>query len=185
MNGWGWLGAAGAGVLAIGALLWFTGVGRLAAIWRALLDIVSDAAAGMRDWLRVKGNPTRLLCGVFALAFMSAGLQSWQRGTTIVQQRAEYVALQERTRDERARFDSRIEARDTTIRQFVALAEHQRRLLAIAEQQATAAVADADRAKREAAEAAKRYEQRFDERPPECEAALQVMAQACPTLSDY
>lgn len=183
MNGlvWGGLGAAAlAGIAA-----WYFGLGGVAKVIRSVLGALGDAAATGRRWLAIPGNKLRVGAIVFALGFISAGLQSWQRGTVIIQQRADYVALQDRTRQDIARLETRVSDRDATIAQFVALAEQQMVLIDVARRQAEAAQDEADRARAAAATAEQRFMDAFDNRPPECEAALQVMARACPTLKDY
>jgi predicted HicB family RNase H-like nuclease len=180
-----WIGGGLAGTAAIVAVLYFLGFGGVVRVVRAILDFLGDLAQSLRDWLRRPGNKLRGLCAVFGFMFLAAGLQSWQRGTVIVQQRADYTALKDRTDSEREALQADIGARDKTIKQFTDLAERQKLLLEQAARENAAAVAAAEAQRRRAAESEAKYQEAFNARPPECESALQVMAKACPTLKDY
>lgn len=189
MNGWV-LGGVVAAALAVVA--WFVGLGSFVAIFRSILGALADWVKVARRWLSIPGNKTRLLFVALAVGFLSAGLQSWQRGSVIIQQRADYVRLQEQSEWEKAALSSANEdlqgavgARDRVIQRFMELAEQQKMLLDVAASQAAAALSEAEAAKQAAADANRRFEQAFESRPEECKAALQVMARACPTLKDY
>ncbi len=182
MNGWI---LGGLAVVAVGGLAWFLGAGTLAGIFRTLLGVLRDWLEQFRVWLRRPGNKTRLFCGVMALAFLTAGLQSWKRGTVIAEQRAAYALLQERRDFDVERLQEAIRGRDRVIQRFTDLAEQQQRLLEIAARQAAAALEDARAARAAAAESERAYMDAYDDRTPECEAALQQMAQACPAHGDY
>ena len=189
MNGWLW---GLLGLLGVGAAAYFVGLAQLAKIVRTVLGALADWSVTAREWLRTPGNRMRLTCAALALLFLAAGLQSWQRGTVIVQQRADYVRLQEVTDWEKARLASEAEVllghvaeRDVVIARFIELADQQMALLRVAEAQAAAALAEAAAAKLAAEDAERRFQDAFEGRSPECEAALQVMAAACPTLQGY
>lgn len=171
---------------------WFIGLGSVAAVLRSILGAFADWMRYARRWLSIPGNKMRLVFVGLALGFLAAGLQSWQRGTVIIQQRADYVRLQEQSEWEKAALSSANEdlqgavgARDRVIQRFMELAEQQKMLLDVAASQAAAALSEAEAAKQAAADANRRFEQAFESRPEECKAALQVMARACPTLKDY
>ena len=189
MNGWVLGGIGGLVLVAAG---YFVGLGNVAKVVRTVLGVVADWAADAREWLRRPGNKVRGLCAVLAFGFLAAGLQSWQRGNTIIQQRADYVRLQEVMDWEKSKLAAEADAlmghiaeRDVTIAKFVELADAQMALLQVAAAQAEAAQAEAKAAKQVAEDAERRYQDAFANRPPECEAALQVMAKACPTLKGY
>lgn len=150
-----------------------------------LWKLVTEAIAGALKWLRKPGSKLRLLCGLLACGFLGAGLQSWQRGTIIVQQKAEYVALETSTAKERQELKDALSSRDEKLEEIRVLADRQKALLAqlAAENAQVKAQAAADKAR--AAESEAKYQQAFQNRPPECAAALQVMAKACPTLEGY
>lgn len=172
-------------VLVATAAAYFAGLGGVVRVVRAVFDFLGDVAQALRAWLAKPGNKMRGLCAVFAFGFLAAGLQSWQRGTVIVQQRADYTALKEKTDAERADLQGRISERDRRIAQFIEYAEAQKRLLAQLQEQSAAAAAEAEKQRERAALSEAKYQEAFNARPPECEAALQVMAKACPTLKDY
>lgn len=184
MNWLAWGGGAAA-LVAAGAALWFFGLGGVAKVLRSIFGALGDAAAWLRGWLQRPGNKTRGLCAVFAAASLCAGLQSWQRGTVIVQQRADYVALKDTTDAEKRTLSQQIADREATIATFTALAARQKQLLAQAALDNAAALALAYEAQREAAESEAKYQDAFLKRPPECKAALEVMAAACPALEGY
>lgn len=180
----GWIVGAG-GVVVLGLIAYMIGLGNVAAIFRAVLGVLADLAASFRSWLRKPGSKMRLLCGTLAMGFLVAGLQSWQRGTVIVQQRSDYVALKERTDWEIATRDQHVQDRDRIIEGFITLAEQQKRLIRELERQAADALAEAAAEKAAAERAAQDFEAAFQNRPAGCESALQAMAAACPTLSGY
>lgn len=171
--------------LAVGGIGWAIGLGNLAKIVRSGLGIVADGFGRMRAWLSTPGNPLRAACAVLALGCVAVGLQSWQRGSIIQHERARYALAQEQATFRIESLSSSVRERDATISRFITLAENNRRLLEIAAAQAEAALSDAERARRRAADSEQRFQEAFDNRPPECEAALRAMAQACPALSDY
>lgn len=180
-----WAGGAAAAVAAVVAAMYLMGLGGVVRVVRAAAGWLGDTAEALRQWLREPGNKTRGACVAFALLLLVAGLQSWQRGTVIIQQRADYVALQQKTDAERLNLSAQIGAREATIRKFTDLAEQQKQLLAEAKRQNALALEAAKAAQRRAAESESKYQAAFTQRPPECKAALEVMAQACPTLKDY
>lgn len=179
-----WVGGAIAAVAATGAM-YFMGLGGVVRVVRAIFDAIGDLAMAVRDWLRKPGNKIRGMCAVFALAFLAAGLQSWRRGTVIVQQRQDYVSLKDKTDRERQALLGQVTERERTIERFVQLARQQKELLDKARSESQAALDAARRAQELAAQSERKYQDAFMQRPPECKAALEVMAQACPTLKDY
>lgn len=180
-----WIGGGLAGAAAIVGLLYFLGLGGVVRAVKAIGNFLGDLAESLRSWLRKPGNKLRGLCAVFGFLFLAAGLQSWQRGTVIIQQRADYVALQERTDQEKRTLAQQIADREATIKRFTDLAERQKDLLAQAARENEAALASAKLAAARAAESEQKYQEAFQQRPTECKAALEVMAAACPTLKDY
>ena len=185
MNWLWWIGGGLVALVVVVGAAYALGLGGLLRVVRAVLDALGDAAKSAREWLAVPGNKTRFVCAAFALLFLAAGLQSWQRGTVIVQQRADYTRLKDDTGKERAGWAEKVGERDRTILHFAQLAEQQRRALDLLAEQNAQALKDAAQAKRQALEAEAKFEQEFASRPPACEAALQAMAKACPTLKGY
>lgn len=180
-----WAAGAGAGILAVVGIAYLTGFSGIVRVVRAVLESIGDLAQSLRDWLRKPGNKVRGLCAVFAFGFLAAGMQSWQRGTVIVQQRADYTRLKEATDHEKRTLAQKIADREATIAHFTALAREQMQLLEQAKRDNAAAVEEARAAQALAAESEKKFQDAFLKRPPECKAALEVMAAACPTLEGY
>ena len=180
-----WAGGAGLAGIAVVAFAYLSGFSGVIRVVRAVLDFFGDTAQALRDWLRKPGNTVRGLCAVFAFGFLAAGMQSWQRGTVIVQQQADYVALRVKTDGEKAELQERIAAREATIAKFTELARQQKLLLEQAARDNAEAVAAARAAQDLAAQSERKYQDAFMQRPPECKAALEVMAAACPTLKGY
>lgn len=185
MNIWTWIIGGTAGLAAIVAVLYFAGFGGVVRVLGAITGALGDGAQWLRQWLRKPGNKTRGICLVLAVAAMSFGLQSWQRGTVIVQQRADYTALKSKTDAQLEEFAKSITARDERIAEFSALAARQIKLLEEAKLESAGAIARARAAQQRAAESEAKYQEAFNSRTPECATALEVMARACPTLSDY
>lgn len=185
MNVFAWIGGGAAALVAVVAALYFAGFGGVVRAVGAVTGAIGDGAQWLRAWLRKPGNKTRGVCLVLAVVAMSLGMQSWQRGTVIIQQRADYTALKAKSKADLKTAADQVAARDRTIQKFTDLAAKQKLLLEQAARENQAAVEQMRRAQAEAAKSEAKYQAAFDARPPECEAALQVMAKACPTLKDY
>ena len=185
MNWLWWVGGGSVVAIIAVAALYFMGLGGVVKVVRSILGALGDAAETARKWLRQPGNKTRGACAFFALLFLAAGLQSWQRGTVIVQQRADYTRLKETTDQEKRTLAQQIADREATIARFTNLARQQKLLLEQAARDNATALAAAKAAQAQAAESEQKYQDAFLQRPPECKAALEVMAAACPTLKDY
>lgn len=182
---WAQIGGIAAALIAVVAALYFFGLGGVLRVMRAVAGFFGDVAEGVRKWLKTPGNKVRGLCALFGFAFLAAGLQSWQRGTVIVQQRADYTALKEKTDAEKAELAGRIQTRDQRIAEFTALANRQKALLAQAQLESQAQIEALREAKRQAALSEAKYQEAFKNKTPECATALEVMARACPALSGY
>lgn len=185
MNTWIWLGGGAAAVSAIVAILYFAGLGGIVRVFGAVFGFLGDTAQWLRQWLRRPGNKIRAVCLVLAIVAACAALQSWQRGTVIIQQRADFTALKERTDAERVLLLERIADREATIAEFVLLADRQKVLLDRARQENAEVAAEAARQRERAAKSEREFQDVFMKRPPECKAALDVMAAACPSLENY
>lgn len=184
MNWWA-IGLSLAGVGGVALLLYVFGLGGIVKLAGALVRLVVDGATQFVQWLRKPGSKIRALAAILAFISISAGLQSWKRGQVIVTQRADYAALESRSAQAQEALRGNIAQKDQAIAVFTRLAETQMRLLEQAKRDNAEAVARAVAAEAEAAKSNQKYQQAFDQRPPECKAALDVMAQACSTLREY
>src|SRR5687768_10256663 len=97
MSMFAWIGGGAAALAAVVVILYFSGFGGVVRVVGAITGALGDGAQWLRAWLRKPGNKTRGVCLVLAVVAMSLGLQSWQRGTVIIQQRADYTALKVKT----------------------------------------------------------------------------------------
>lgn len=185
MSIWTWIIGGTAGLAAVVAVLYFAGLGGVVRVVGAITGALGDWAQWLRDWLRRPGNKTRGICLVLAVAAMSFGLQSWQRGTVIIQQRADYTALKTKADADMAALADSIKLRDERIAEFKALADRQMELLEVARGENAEAIARARAAQQRAAESEAKYQEAFNNRTPECSTALEVMARACPALKEY
>ena len=174
---WDWALGLGLGVLALAGASWFFGIGRIVAIFRTLLDLVLD---GVR-WLRGPGAKLKAVCGLLAFACMVFGLQSFTRAHTIREQRIQYVLLEGQV----DQLKGQVTDRDERISQFAALAEEQFRLLEQQQGLSAKALDTAYQAGLKAGQSAAQFKTTYDQRTPECDTALRVMAKACPALRDY
>lgn len=185
MSIWTWIVGGTAALAAVVAVLYFAGFGGVVRVVAAITGALGDGAQWLRQWLRKPGNKTRGICLVLAVAAMSLGLQSWQRGTVIVQQRADYTALKTKTDADLSAMAKSIRERDDRIAEFKALAARQMKLLEDARNENADAIARAREAQQRAAQSEAKYQEAFNSRTPECATALEVMARACPALKDY
>lgn len=180
-----WIGGGAVALALVVGLGWLLGLGGVAAVVRSILGAIGDASAAVRRWLRIPGNKTRAFCGTLALGCLVAGLQSWQRGTVIVQQRADYLALKDRTDLERIGFTRQLAEKQAVIDAFARIAQQQREALDLLAEQNRQVLEDAARARADADARAEEFREAFAKRPADCDQALQALELACPTLRDY
>lgn len=180
-----WIGGGTAALVLVLGLGYLLGLGGVVTVVKAVLGAMGDAAATFRRWLRIPGNKTRAFCGALALTCLVAGLQSWQRGTVIIQQRADYLALKDRTDLERAGFVRQLAEKQAVIDGFSRIAEQQRHNLDLLAIQNRQVLDEAERARSDAREQAAAFKDAYANRPADCTQALQALELACPTLRDY
>lgn len=192
MSALAWFGVILGAVAIVGAALHFTGLAGLVKVLRAITGALGDWASDVREWLREPGNKTRGICLVMGMVAIGAGLQSWQRGNVIVQQRADYARLERDAAKEREEYQERVvvlrrlvDDRDEKIGVFVRLAADQQALIEQYKRENAQALADAQAARVKAQEDAAKFDQAYSERTPDCDEALKIMARACPALSNY
>lgn len=160
----------------------------LAALWgaiKALFVLVLDTIRDFFEWLRKPGAKLKVLVAVLAFVTAIAAMRAYEAEQRIV------VITANCERDKGGLQDT-IDARDLTITQKdAALAEITDKLEAEAEKlkllQGRNAALAAENAKKAAAaeKSAEAFNREFDNKPPSCAAALEMMEAACPTLTDY
>lgn len=192
MSALAWFGVILGAVAIVGAVLHFTGLAGLVKVLRSITGALGDWASDVREWLKQPGNKTRGVCLVMGMVAIGAGLQSWQRGNVIVQQRADYARLEQDTAKEREAHQERVvvlrrlvDDRDEKIGVFVRLAADQQALIEQYKRENAQALADAQAARTKAQEDAAKFDRAYSDRTPACDDALKIMARACPALSDY
>lgn len=186
MSWWTWI-AGGGALAAAGVVLYAFGLGGVLTAVRAVLGAVGDAFAEAREWLRRPGNKAKAFSTLLVLIAAAAGwtAQGLAMGRHLDQVRAA-AAL------DKANYDSRIvgllsdlSERDQRLARAAELAELERAAVARSKAEADQALAAAATAVARAKKAEQRYQDAFAARPPKCEAALQALAHACPTLEGY
>lgn len=180
-----WAGISLAGIGLVLGVLHFTGLASVVGIFRTVMGVLADWAADVRRWLKVPGNKTRGACLVLGMVSIANGLESWRRGTVIVQQREDYAGLKDVTDSKILALNADVASRDKAIAAFVELAQRQQAMIEAQRQESEKALAEAAQAKAQAAAGEAKYREAFDRRPAECDYALQLMARSCPTLSNY
>ncbi|RZZ81945.1 hypothetical protein EAT51_07935 [Pseudoxanthomonas winnipegensis] len=162
------------------------------AFLNAAVGLVFGWAADLLGWLRRPGNWLKACCAVLAVLLAVACLASYRQGQQIVvvtrqvtQCRADAKAAADKATMDAAtlqqNYDALRSAMGTIKDNLDAEAEKMRALQARNAQ--LAAQTASEKAKADAG--AKSYRQQYDQRPPECIAALDAMAAACPALRGY
>lgn len=182
---WTWIvGGLGAAALVVVALYFFGGVAVAKLIGDAI-KFVANMARKALAWVQKPGNGLKAVCAGLAVASLTFGIQSMQRGVVIVHQREQYTALELQTAAERAALAEQLSLRDQRIEQFRELARQQIALLDRQKLENAQLLVEVQKARAAAAESAAAYQREFDAKPPKCTAALQVMEKACPSLRGY
>lgn len=182
---WTWIaGGAGAIVLVVAALYFFGVTAVLKLVGDAVRFVAQSASSGLR-WLKKPGSALKAVCAVLAFASLTFGIQSMQRGHVIVTQRGAYTQLELDKAASEAALKLQLTTYEQRIEQFRELARQQSALLDAARLESKAAVIEAALARAAAAKSAAAFQREFNGKPPECAAALEVMAKACPSLVDY
>lgn len=182
---WTWIvGGLGAAALVAG-LLYFFGFAAVLKLVGDFIRFLADSARRFIKWLRTPGNGTKAVCAVLAFASLTFGIQSMQRGNIIVTQRAAYSQLEKDKATELAGLSEQLSLRDQRIEEFRKLAREQMALLDQQKAENVHLAAEAAAARAAAAQSNAAFQREFNNKPPECTAALQVMAKACPNLADY
>lgn len=188
MNWW-LFGGGTIAVIAAVAAAYFLGLAGVLKMVRAFFGLLGDSAHDLREWLKKPGNKLRGLSGLLAIGFVAAGGLAWHRGNIIERERVlstqRYADLQETAAETEARLRDDLEEKDLAIATFTLLAEKQKELIDKAQAASKEAVEQAYKDGVKAAESNAKYQAEFKKKPPECEAALSVMAKACQTLKDY
>ena len=189
---WTWIAGGFAAVLAVGGLLYFFGFAAVLKLAGDAVRFVAGSISRFLKWQRVPGNGTKSIAAVLAFMSLTFGIQSMQRGHVIIEQQGRYTSLekskaQELADAERARLGlvEEVSLRDQRIEEFRDLARQQMALLDQQKAENKDLAAEAAIARAAAAKSAAAYQREFQGKPPECAAALQVMAKACPTLQGY
>jgi len=182
---WTWIVGGIAAVGIVGAALYFFGIAAVAKLFGDVVRFVAGSISRFLAWVRKPGNGTKAVCAVLAVASLTFGIQSMQRGIIIEDQREEYAELQDKTAREKQELADAVSLRDQRIQEFQELARQQIVLLNQLKAENAKVVAEAAAARLAAAKSNAAYQAAFQKRPPECKAALEVMANACSTLKDY
>jgi septal ring factor EnvC (AmiA/AmiB activator) len=167
----------------------------LSALWafvQAAFALVLGWASDFLTWLRKPGSVLKVVCAALAVAFALAAMSSYRQGQRVVvvtkqvdQCLAEKVAAAEAAQLKAAEWAANVADKDAALATIAdklkAEAENLKRLQE--RNEALRAQTEATKAKADAS--AKAFKQQYDQRPPECSAALQAMAAACPTLGGY
>ena len=182
---WTWIvGGLGATALVVAALYFF-GVTAVVKLIGDVVRFVAETISAFLAWLKKPGSKLKAVCAVLAFMSLTFGIQSMNRGYTIVHQQEAYTLLEQKKATELAALATELSLRDQRIEEFRELARQQIALLDAQKLENKALVAEAAAARAAAAKSAAAFQREFDSKPPECAAALEVMANACSTLKDY
>ena len=162
------------------------------AFLNAAVGLVFGWAADLLGWLRRPGNWLKACCAVLAVLLAVACLASYRQGQQIVVVTQQVAECQDAAKiaAEKATLNAAILQQNyeaarsslSTIKDTLDAEAEKMRALQARNVQLAAQTAS-EKAKADAG--AKSYRQQYDQRPPECVAALDAMAAACPALRGY
>lgn len=147
----------------------------------AFYRFIVAAVVQFFDWLRKPGSKLKMLCGVLALACSVGAIDAFDQRNTVEQLRGQNLACKadvEGLRQELNTWSSRID--EVREEMEAADAEYQRQVAA-ARAIGLELAAEAEQARREA----EVFQKRYESRPQECSAALELLDTTCKTLEGY
>lgn len=167
-------------------------MGDLLKFFNAAIGFVAACATGILTWLRSPGSVLKLCCAGLALGLAVACLASWrqsQRVVVITKQVAQCEADRKAAADaaelKRAELQSNVADLQAALANVAEKLGVEAEKLRALQERNVALRARTEAAKAAADKSARAFQQEYDARPPECNAALQAMAAACPALGGY
>lgn len=153
----------------------------LAALWRLVVDAVADVL----EWARRPGSKLKVICATLAAAAAFGAVHSYTQGLRIAALRQQIVFIEADCETRIGGLREDVDERDRALAQIAeALRAEAAKLEAVRAESAAALgqlAADLEQAERDAAS----WTERYRDRPDTCQAALELLDSACPSLGGY
>ena len=160
----------------------------MTSIWKALVSIFTffvDAARDFFEWMKQPGSKLKFVCGIFAMLFMTFGLIAFVKEQEVKRLNNLIVSNEIECKLTIGKRDENIRSKDAALADIAAkLKVEQEKLEALREISAEEiGVLQAELEKQQMDEST--WKDRYNKRPTECRAALELLDSACPAMGDY
>lgn len=150
-----------------------------------LFGLVVDMFVDTIRWLRRPGSNLKVVCGVLAIVALVGGLHSYTRGVKLAELRNRIVVIQTECAATTTELQSDVEARDAKLSEVAAILRIEAEKLEELQAEAAAALDEMAERLEEAERQGDDWRERYDGRPIDCAAALEVLDTTCPVLKGY
>jgi len=157
-------------------------------IWKAVVAIFTffvDAVRDFFEWMKQPGSKLKFVCGVFAMLFMTTGLIAFAKEQEVKRLNNLIVSNDLECKITIGRRDENIRGKDTALADIAKKLKQEqdkqdslRRAAAI-----EIGVLKSQHEKQQMDE--QTWKERYNKRPTECRAALELLDSACPAMGDY
>lgn len=160
----------------------------MTSIWKAFVSIFTffvDAARDFFEWMKQPGSKLKFVCGIFAMLFMTFGLIAFVKEQEVKRLNNLIVSNEIECKLIIGKRDENIRSKDAALADIAAkLKVEQEKLEALrAVSAAEIGVLQAELEKQQMDEST--WKERYNKRPTECRAALELLDSACPAMGDY
>lgn len=160
----------------------------MTSIWKALVSIFTffvDAARDFFEWMKQPGSKLKFVCGIFAMLFMTFGLIAFVKEQEVKRLNNLIVSNEIECKLTIGKRDENIRSKDAALADIAAkLKVEQEKLEALRAISAEEiGVLQAELEKQQMDEST--WKDRYNKRPTECRAALELLDSACPAMGDY
>ncbi|MEN5117492.1 hypothetical protein ABE488_09190 [Luteimonas sp. TWI662] len=153
----------------------------IAAVW----NLIVGAAADLANWLRRPGSKLKAVCAVLAAFALFSAINSYTRGVRIASLQQRIVVIQGECETRVGALQGDIDERDARLAEIATALREEADKLELLRAESAAALGqladELDAAERDAAV----WHQRYESRPDTCQAALELLDSACPSLGGY
>lgn len=150
-----------------------------------LFGLAVDTFVDTIRWLRRPGSSLKVVCGVLAIVALVVGLRSYTRGIQVAELQNRIVVIQTECEATTTELQSDVEARDEKLSKIAAILRVEAAKLEELQAESAAALDDMAERLEEAERQGDDWRERYDDRPVDCAAALEVLDATCPVLKGY
>lgn len=157
-------------------------------IWKFLVSVFTfliDGGHDFLEWMKKPGSKLKFVCGVFIVLFVSAGLIAFVKEQEIKRLNDRIISNDREYKITIAKRDKNISEKDAALADVAKrLKEEQDKLNSLRHVVAIEiGVLQTQLEKQQIDE--QTWKERYNKRPTECRAALELLDSACPAMGDY